>query len=332
MCESRPKPESGCPRRAGFTLVELLVVIAIIGVLVGLLLPAVQAAREAARRISCANNLKQIALAMANYESALKCYPPGRMGCDGWTADVCTNNPGYERPGTSGFVMILPYLELKPLYEQLQPFAKGAVHPAAPGDKSDGTTNGWRTSQVDQAIRTRPAAFVCPSSTMEPMYGTCATASYALCQGSRGPSYGISQTAVKHYNNGMFNYRTTLAVRHVTDGLSKTMFVGEIIAGDTQESVNCWAIGSRHQHSMRSTDNPLNTPPGEGVFVESPAGSGNPLYGYKINGAFASRHPGGGHFAFGDGAVHFISENIDLGTYQALSTRADGDATPGFNP
>jgi hypothetical protein len=167
---------------------------------------------------------------------------------------------------------------------------------------------------------------------MEPMYGSCATGSYALCQGSRGPSYGIAQKAVKHYNNGMFNYRTSLRSRNVKDGLSHTMFVGEIVAGDTPESVNCWTIGSRHQHSMRSTDNPLNTMPGEGIFVESPAGSGNPLYGYRVNGAFASRHPMGGQFVFGDGAVHFLSDNIDLATYQALSTRDAGDKIDGFEP
>ncbi len=330
MFATRPLPSAYRPKSA-FTLIELLVVIAIIGILIALLLPAVQAAREAARRISCANNMKQIGLAMANYEVALRSYPPGRMGCDGWTADVCTDNPGFRRPGTSGFVMILPFLEEKPLYEQFQPFALGAVYPASPGDQSDGTTSGWRTPQIDQALRQRPAVFVCPSSRMEPMYGTCATGSYALCQGSNGPSYGISQTAVKHYNNGMFLYRTTLRSRDVQDGQSNTMFAGEIVAGDTAESANCWTLGARHQHSLRSTDNPLNTMPGEGIFVEQPAGSGNPLYGYKINGAFASRHPGGGHFVFGDGAVHFINDNIDLSTYQALSTRAKGDRIENFD-
>jgi len=302
----------------GFTLVELLVVIAIIGILIALLLPAVQSAREAGRRAQCSNNLKQIALALANYENALRSYPPGRMGCDGWTADVCMDNPGYERPGTSGFVMILPYLELTSLYDLIDPFAKGAVYPAAPGDSSDGTTDGWRTPEVDQAIRTRPPVFVCPSSLTKPMYGSAATGCYALVQGSRGPSYGIDQRRVKHYNNGMFNYRTSHSSKRVSDGLSNTMFVGEIIDGHTRESANRWTIGSRHLDSMRSTDNPLNTPPGEGVILMS---GGSPLYGYRVNGAFASRHPAGAQFAFGDGHVVFLGENIDRDTYRALSTR-----------
>ena len=301
-------------RDSGFTLVELLVVIAIIGILIALLLPAVQAAREAARRMSCSNNLKQIALALANYENALRTFPPGRMGCDGWQSDVCAGNPGYERPGTSGFVMILPYVEEQPLYDAIKPFAKGAVYPASPGDSSDGTTTGWRTPEIDAAIKTRPPVFVCPSDTSEPMRSSGATGSYALVMGTRGPTYGIDQRKVKHYNTGMFMYRTVYKIRDVTDGLSHTMFVGEVVLAHTVESSNRWTLGSRHLDSLRTTDNPLNTPPTEGVTVD--------LYGYSCNGAFASEHAGGAMFAFGDGHVTFLSENIDLATYRALSTRA----------
>ena len=305
--------------RNAFTLVELLVVIAIIGILVSLLLPAVQQAREAARRMQCSNNLKQIALALANYETSVGVFPPGRMGCDGWTADVCKDNPGIERPGTSGFVMILPQLEQQNLYDKFG-FELGAVFPAAPSDSSDGTTSGWRTADVDLAIKTRPDVFVCPSDTSQPTYGTTqdATGSYALCQGSNGPTFGIDQKKVKHYNNGMFHYRTTIAQSEVRDGMSNTIFVGETIENHTQESQNRWMLGARHLSAMRSTDNPLNSRPGEGVVVLD-------LYGYKANGAFGSRHPGGAMFGFGDGHVTFLGENIDLTTYRALSTRAGGE-------
>jgi len=168
--------------------------------------------------------------------------------------------------------------------------------------------------------------FVCPSSGTEPTYETSqnATGCYALVQGTRGPSFGIDQYKVKHYNNGMFLYVTLLSRVHVQDGLSTTMFVGETVAGHTRESANVWAIGARHLHAMRSTDNPLNTRPGEGVYV-TVGGTTEPLYGYKANGAFASDHPGGASFAFGDGHVAFLSENIDQYTYQALSTRAGGE-------
>lgn len=328
----RPTPSWRAVRSLrGFTLVELLVVIAIIGILIALLLPAVQSVRETGRRAQCGNNLKQIALALAAYESTKRVFPPGRMGCDGWTRDVCTNNPGWRRPGTSGFVMILPNLELESLYNRFDPFAKGAVFPASPGDQSDGTTDGWRTTAIAEALTVRPEIFVCPSSVTLPTYRDTqnATGCYALVQGSRGPSYGISQTLVKHYNTGMFCYRTTWRRANVRDGMSNTMFVGETVEGHTIASANIWSLGARHLHSMRSTDNPLNTRPGEGVFVKVGGGGGTgddpPLYGYRANGAFASDHPGGAQFAFGDGHIAFLSENIDLISYRALSTRDGGE-------
>ncbi len=303
-------------RFRGFTLVELLVVIAIIGILIALLLPAVQAAREAARRAQCVNNLKQIGLALANYETALKSFPPGRMGCDGWCSDVCTNNAAFQKPGTSGFVMILPYLELQTLYDQFAPFAHGAVYPV--GDGCDGSSAGdWKTDRVKEGLRQRPAVYVCPSDNSQTHRGEAAVGSYALVHGSRGPSYGIDQKKVKHYNTGMFNYRTSYKVKHVSDGMSKTIFVGEVNEADTTESSNRWMVGSRHLDSLRTTENPINTPPTEGIVLD--------LYGYKCNGAFGSSHPGGANFAFGDGHVTFLSENIDLATYQSLSTREGGE-------
>ena len=81
----------------GFTLIELLVVVSIIGILIALLLPAVQAAREAARRAKCSNNLKQIALALNHYQTQNRVFPPGRMGCDGWLGSVCAGNPGKKK-------------------------------------------------------------------------------------------------------------------------------------------------------------------------------------------------------------------------------------------
>jgi prepilin-type N-terminal cleavage/methylation domain-containing protein/prepilin-type processing-associated H-X9-DG protein len=304
---------------AGFTLVELLVVIAIIGVLVALLLPAVQAARESARRAQCVNNLKQIALALHNYADAVGVQPPGRLGCDCNTsaADGCGTRPASTRPGTSGFGLLLPQLEQKALYDQFG-WQLGAVAPAT-GCGGTEDTAGWKTTEVAAAMLTRPKVFVCPSDNSEPTDAgkNYATGSYALVHGTMGPSYTTSQT-MKHHNDGSFMYLKTIRLAEITDGLSTTMWVGEVVEAHTQESSNRWVLGSRHLDSLRSTENPINTPSTAPIFLD--------LYGYKCSGAFSSRHTRGANFAFGDGHVQFLSDNISLPLYQALSTRAEGES------
>ncbi len=309
------------PRR-GFTLVELLVVIAIIGILIALLLPAVQTAREAARRSQCVNNLKQLGLALANYESTHKVFPPGRMGCDGVTSGVCAGKEGRQRPGTSAFLCLLPFLELQQVYDAFGSFEKGAVFPCVgPADSDDGTTTGWKTEAMKTTLAQRPAVFVCTTDLTEPLYNGLGTNSYACVSGTYGPSYNIN-LEVKYDNDGAFYYCSKTRVRDVTDGLSNTLFVGETVDGHTVESQNVWSQGSRHLSCLRTTDNPPNTMPGEGVYAKD---GSDPLYGYKANGAFASRHPGGVNFVFGDGHVTFISENIPLDLYRFLSTIAGGE-------
>lgn len=287
--------------RRGFTLVELLVVIAIIGILIALLLPAVQAAREAARRSQCTNNLKQLALAMHNFESSQRKYPAGREGCDG----ACTPTNG---PGTSGWVYALPYIEAQNLYDEFMKAAAGITPPSnIPGNIPEAVLN------------TRPDAFVCPSAVMEPSYTSnskqWATSCYAMCAGHTGPTYGIS-AQTKWLSSGMFRYRDAIGPHDATDGLSNVIFLGEVIDGHKDGHTNRWAIAGRHVDSLRSTDNPVNTPYQQGVTFDN--------YGSPCNGAFGSRHVGGAVFAFADGSVHFIQENIDLNLYRTLGQRGSG--------
>jgi len=301
-------------RPSAFTLVELLVVIAIIGILIALLLPAVQAAREAARRAQCTNNLKQIGLAMMNYEGTHKVFPASRVSSDG------TNESG-----TSAFVMILPFMEEQSLFD-LFDFEVGVWPNNQSGYPWLAPSNTNR-----QAIASRPDSYACPSDDFEffsqrsqaalAQWGLdfkgAAVGSYATVAGHWGVANANSLSQIKYENDGVFYYIMQHAIREITDGLSNTMFVGEVVEPDTANSTNVWTKGNREADTHRSTSNPLNTWPGEGLTITS----GD----RKDNGAFASKHPGGANFCFGDGSVQFLSENIPLLLYQALSTRAGGE-------
>lgn len=313
-----------------FTLVELLVVIAIIGILIALLLPAVQAAREAARRASCTNNMKQIGIAMQNYLSAHGAFPPGRNGCGGTGGSSvlppCQCPAGASRAdGSSGFVMMLPFLEDQKMYDMAH-IEKGGVFNWA-------RSPNWESDpDRDAMVRIRPATLVCPSNMARPTCEGCAgkpgfalietqagTSSYALSHGTYGPGVFFGGTDIGPQtlcgNTGIFNYSVRRKPKQITDGLSKTFSGGEIKGGDTNDGYSLWAYGSRLESTLRSTTNALNTPPG------MPA-TRNETWG-KLNGAFGSDHGGNGaNFVFGDAHVEFISEDIDYSLYQDLATVA----------
>jgi prepilin-type processing-associated H-X9-DG protein len=143
--------------------------------------------------------------------------------------------------------------------------------------------------------------------------------------GSWGPSCATSFKAKYRKNglDGVFMYiqgseRHGIALRLITDGTSKTYFFGETFDGHRKETRNRWSAAGRYVDSMRSTENPMNTPVDFG-------GTQHELDGYKTTGCFASRHPGGSQFAFGDGRVEFVSEDIALNIYRATSTREGAD-------
>lgn len=305
------------PRSAqpAFTLVELLVVIAIIGVLVALLLPAVSAGREAARRVTCVNRQKQVALALLQYEGVHGCFPAGRIGCDdaGDSHDIPGCPPGLpaeKKTAASGFVDILPQLEMQTLYDQL------AIEAGGLWNRNVDDLGWYDDMNKCKGIKVSIEVLRCPSdesALLSDVYRPveAATTSYALCQGSLGPGAGAEE--VKYFNNGLFLYVMRRKDREITDGISNTYALGEVVLADVWESSNTWSYALAFADCLRTTTNALNTRPGAGAVVD------------RQNGAFASRHPGGAVFACADGHVTFVSDGIDRAAYQALSTIAGGE-------
>lgn len=309
------------PRRTAFTLVELLVVIGIIGILIAMLLPAVQSVREAARRTHCNGNLRQVGLAMLNYESAFRTLPPGRLGCDdSGESESLLHCPGgltpQEKCGSSGFVLLLPELEQQQLYDQLDVDNGGLWN-------RDVNDLGWYWNNEDKfwGVKRELDVLWCPSETgkrssyvYQPV--RAATASYAFCSGSMGPE--SSDLVVKYFNDGAFIYKDAMRLRDIYDGTSNTFAIGEVIKPDEFESSNIWNYAIQNADCLRNTSNPMNTLPGDG------------LTNMLRNGAFASNHPGGSSFLNLDGSVNFLTDQISFSTYQALSTIAELDLVADF--
>jgi prepilin-type N-terminal cleavage/methylation domain-containing protein/prepilin-type processing-associated H-X9-DG protein len=306
-------------RRGAFTLVELLVVIAIIGILISLLLPAVQAAREAARRMECTNNLKQIALALHNYHDTHRALPFGSGGRIG--------TPGYAIAGTWP-AMILPFLEQKPLYDRFN-FKLAMDDPAN-----------------TEAVQTIVAGFICPSDpkgsdpvldNRAPGYNNPAKAMGLWYPGCMGPTHmdhcdfcddqtpsatnwccqgwNFGSTANGSIAAGTFagvfgRYPKSIRFRDITDGLSNTLMAGETLPGHCQ-----WNSAYAPNFTTTSTNIPLNT-------MEDAGGS---TANWWRTCGFKSRHPGGANFAMADGSVHFLAETIDFRLYNALGTREGGE-------
>ena len=302
--------------RIGFTLVELLVTIAIIGILIGLLLPAVQMVRESARRTTCQNNLRQIGLAIANFESSFTELPPGRIGCDD-TGDQmsireCPSGlASVDKNGASGFVSILPFIEQNSLFERLD-VANGGLWNRDVDDLM------WYYSDPGKyfGVKEHLSVYWCPSengSKQSRVYKpvSAATASYAFSSGTIGPS--SADHLVKYFNDGAFLYRIPIDIRDVHDGLSNSFAVGEVVRPDIWESSNIWNYAIANADCLRTTENPLNTPPGTGIV--------NMLR----NGAFGSNHPQMASFLFLDGHIRNIVEQVDIHSYRSMSTIAQGD-------
>jgi prepilin-type N-terminal cleavage/methylation domain-containing protein/prepilin-type processing-associated H-X9-DG protein len=294
--------------RRGFALIELLVVIAVIAVLIALLLPAVQSAREAARRIQCFNNLKQMGIGLHSYHQASNTFPVGYVS---W------NNANMEltSPGWGWGALFLPQLEQSSLYSAVN-FNLAIEHAC------NGTV---RTTQFN--------VYVCPSDQYTGIFtakqddGTpivdVATNSYAACFGA-----GLEIADVPDQGNGLFVRNFCRGVRDATDGSSYTIALGE--RGNTLTQTP-WAgaptgptdAGAYFLSPNAPSNNPGPTHGAEAVLAHAAdEGLNSPD---TAPDDFWSPHPGGVNFLFGDGSVKNLKKGLDLSIYRALCTRNHGE-------
>ncbi len=276
-------------KQRAFTLVELLVVIAIIGILVGLLLPAVQAAREAARRCQCINNMAQLALAVHTHEFNTEHFPSGVINASG----PIRNEPIGQH--VSWIVQILPQMEQSGIYNHFD------------------QTVGAYAEANQKARRVIVPSLLCPSSPEGGRVGddqSPSVSNYAGC-------HHDSEAPIDTENNGVLFLNSRLRFSQILDGSSQTILLGEMIP--SKGSLG-WASGTRA--TLRNTSI-LKAPPGTSSNKVSPASVDLP--GSLEVGGFSSYHTGGVNFAFADGSIHFLSLNTDDVLLKQLGNRADGE-------
>jgi prepilin-type N-terminal cleavage/methylation domain-containing protein/prepilin-type processing-associated H-X9-DG protein len=330
--------------RRAFTLIELLVTIAIIGALIAILLPAVQAAREAARRAQCTNNLKQIGLAIANYETSKGCVVSGYIsasgplplfGVSGFNPDPQTNDNG---PGWGWLALMLAEIEQTPLYN--------AINFNLPT---------W-VSANNSAVLTQVNVFLCPSANnpstpvrmVDAALNLLPVPNQYFARANYQFNMGWNDTSIVPANldyndpvkgcNGPIYRNSPIRYAGVTDGLSNTIFAGEkspfladsswvgIIPGYRHFAFNAFA-------SLGTGGNGVNYDyPGALLAVHSgPSLYEDPMVIHPPNSPLGhtdemyALHPGGANVLLGDGSVRFIKQSINLRTWQALSSRSAGE-------
>ncbi|MDD4788463.1 MAG: DUF1559 domain-containing protein [Pirellulales bacterium] len=287
----------------GFTLVELLVVIAIIGILIALLLPAVQAAREAARRSQCTNNLKQLSLAMHNYHDTFSVFPPGSLGDPSWTGSYNVTDGHFGWP-----VFILPFVEQQALQERID-FNKRAW---TSYQATDETAKGDVANQY--AAQHMPSVFVCPSA--HRVQPENEFKDYSINAGVHNPGE-LGNNPARSLDNkwtyperrGIACYASRVKMRDIIDGTSNTfMFFDD--AHFAWQSDAAWDKGSNPFFYVHHIDE------GYGMTAAGPNDPVNQHY----RGVY-SEHPGGVQASLCDGSVRFVGDTINYTTWRATFTR-----------
>lgn len=276
----------------GFTLIELLVVLAIIGVLIALLLPGVQAAREAARRSQCMNNLMQIGIALNSYDSSHEMFPPGVVDAKGPIVDA---PKGYH---FSWIAQILPYIEQRNTFNHLN-FHFGAY------DDVNSTS-----------CQVKISSFVCPSSPYSGGgWGSVGWTNYA------GNHHDV-EAPIDVDNHGVLFLNSRIRFDDLADGSSQTLFVSEKSPprGSTAADLG-WASGT--PATLRNTGHPIGGVGPMGWVAPPPAGNAPAGNGLFVGG-YSSHHSGGVNALFGDGSIRYLKNSIGPKILQQLGHRADG--------
>jgi len=314
--------------RAGFTLIELLVVIAIIAVLIALLLPAVQSAREAARRAQCTNNLKQLGLAMANYESTNGCFPQGSF----WIQPASL---GFAwRHAWSQNVGLLPFFEQSPIFNAFNSNVNIF-------DVQNDTINGIGMSTL-----------WCPSDPLvsADYYGYSYFYMLKFKMNSYGgnlgyfPSYPDARVgnpygmvpfdsnyqAIQAQTNGIIYYNSSVKIAGITDGTSNTIALGERAFGRLDPSISycyMWWASGQLCDSLSTTFYPMNVDKKIANVSDGVAGAQG-FSAFLMS--FGSFHPGGTNFAFCDGSVHFLKDSISTWPFDPTTGYPLGVTQPGL--